>query len=255
MEELSAILSKSIRTFMVSDDLALLKMVVIAFIVMGILSMLKDIVRRNNKRNRNAVMLKQIKKQQKEEYERMQSRIERELVLLEPDNSNYRPKKDLKVSESYFKKNNAYVRLFEKIDETMSYGKVCELLGMKGVLQAQSKNRANYIWYLGEISERESNLEQLNKVKGNIKFFFALLLILPLFVYISSGFGILLPKLITNLIIIAVVSIFIDLLTKYYLCLFSLNGYKKEEIYIRVSFVDDRMVSKEQKGLRPREKE
>ena len=34
-----------------------------------------------------------------------------------------------------------------------------------------------------------------------------------------------------------------------------LNGYKKEEIYIRVSFVDDRMVSKEQKGLRPREKE
>ena len=97
MEELSAILSKSIRTFMVSDDLALLKMVVIAFIVMGILSMLKDIVRRNNKRNRNAVMLKQIKKQQKEEYERMQSRIERELVLLEPDNSNYRPKKDLYV--------------------------------------------------------------------------------------------------------------------------------------------------------------
>ena len=81
------------------------------------------------------------------------------------------------------------------------------------------------------------------------------MLILPLFVYISSGFGILLPKLITNLIIIAVVSIFIDLLTKYYLCLFSLNGYKKEEIYIRVSFVDDRMVSKEQRGLRPREKE
>lgn len=252
MEDFISILSKSIEKFMVSDDLALLKMVVIAFIVMGILSMLRDILRRNNKRNRNAVMLKQIKREQKAEYERMQSRIERELVLLEPDNSNYVPKKNFGVSESYFKKNNAYVRLFGMIDETMSYDKVCELLGMEGVLQAQSRNRKNYVWYLGELSEREENLEQLEKVKGNIKFFFALLLILPLFVYISSGFDILLPKLIMSLIIIAVISIFIDLFTKYYICLFSLNSNKKEEIYIRVSFVDDLMVSKEQKGLRPR---
>ena len=119
MEDFISILSKSIEKFMVSDDLALLKMVVIAFIVMGILSMLRDILRRNNKRNRNAVMLKRIKREQKAEYERMQSRIERELVLLEPDNSNYVPKKNFGVSESYFKKNNAYVRLFGMIDETM----------------------------------------------------------------------------------------------------------------------------------------
>lgn len=252
VEDFAIILQKSMSKFMVSDDLALLKIVVISFLVMGIVSMLSDIIKRNNRKNKNAVMLKQIKKQRKEEYERMQSQIDKELALLEPDNSNYRPKKNLRVSENYFKKNDAYVRLFGMIDETMSYGKVCDLLGIEGVLQAQSKNKMNYIWYLGEVSDRESNLEQLNKVKGNIKFFFALLLLLPLFFTISEGMNILISELVINLIVILIFSIFLDMITKYLICLFSLNGRAKDEIYIRVSFVDDRMVSKEQKGLRLR---
>ena len=251
MEDFTAILSKSIEKFMVSDDLEFLKFIVTVFLILGCLSMLKDLFR--GRRSKSARLLKQIRKQQETEYEKVQSRIERELVLLEDIEPKHKPKPSKPVKQGYFKKNDAYVRLFELIDETMSYGKVCELFGLEGVLQAQSKDRKVYIWYLGELSDIEEKLEQLDKVKGNIKFFFALLFILPLFLYISSGFAILLPKLLLSFALIVGVSIFIDLFTKYYVCLFSLNSRKNEDIYIRVSFVDDLMVSKEQKGLRPRE--
>ena len=59
MGEFTSILSKSIDAFMVSDDLQFIKLIVIVFMILGIFSMLKDLVR--GRRSRSAKMLKQIK--------------------------------------------------------------------------------------------------------------------------------------------------------------------------------------------------
>lgn len=251
MEDFTNILQKSINNFMVSDDLEFIKFVVIVFLVLGCFSMLKDLLR--GRRSRSARMLKQIRKQQQSDYEKMQNQIERELVLLEDREPKYKAKPAKQKGKNYFKKNDAYVRLFNMIDETMSYGKVCELLGMEGVLQAKVGLKSNYIWYLGKIDDEEYYIEEVNKSKSNIKFIFYLLALVPAILAFPLGLNILLTRLIICVIVMIVFSVLFDLITDYLISLFQLKRGATEDIYIRVSFADDKVCGKEQKGLRPHE--
>lgn len=252
MEDFTAILEKSVNAFMVSEDLEFIKFIVIVFLVLGCFSMLKDLLR--GRRSRSARILKQIRKQQKDEYEKMEDQIDRELVLLEPETPKFQPKESRqKDMQNYFKKNDAYVRLFYMIDETMSYGRVCELLGMEGVLQAQIGLKSNYIWYLGKQDDEGYYIEQVNKAKGDIKFIFCLLALIPAVIAVSLGLNILLTRLLLCVIAMVIFCVLFDFITDYFVSLFQLKRGSSEDIYIRVSFVDDKVCGKEQKGLRPRE--
>lgn len=257
MEELSNIFLKSIGNFMVSEDLVAIKSVVLVFLIFGILCILKDLLF-GRKKTKSQIMLKQIRKQQKDEYEKMQDRIEEDLVLMETDLGNYTPrsKKELSENKGFSTQNDTYIKLFGLIDETMGYDKVCELLGMDGTLQAQSGNKRNYIWYLGwypiQKYDEYNRMELLKRTKSNIIFVFALFaLISPIFT-ISLGVEVLLASLFGNLVLTALLVVLLELMTNYLLSVFQMKQGVMEEVYIRVSFVDGRVYSKEQKGLKSR---
>ena len=251
MGEFTSILLKSIDAFMVSDDLQFIKFIVIVFMILGIFSMLKDLVR--GRRSRSVKLLKQIRKQQQSDYEKMQNQIERELILLEDTEPKLKTKPAKKVEPGYFKKNDAYVRLFGMIDENMTYDKVCELLGMQGVLQAKVGIKSNYIWYLGDRDKEEYYISKVEKAKSNIVFVFSFLFLIPPIIALPMGMNTFIISAIVSIIIMLWFSLLFDLITDYLINLFLLNKNNTEDIFIRVSFIDGKVCGKEQKGLRPRE--
>lgn len=202
------------------------------------------------------------------EYRQVDLDVERKLALLKEENSKKYSNLS-KIREDRL----GYLNIFESITDDLNYDGVCNLIGSRGILQAQSGDKKSYIWHLGYYAPNKyDDIEIENKIQRHlwnickIFLFIGLFLILVqlLFssIYISQidGFesiiqifkGISSIMLVKSIIKIICLFLCIYITRQFVSILINLrkiSRVKLEEIYIKVSFNGTTVLSKEQRGL------
>lgn len=202
------------------------------------------------------------------EYRQVDLDVERRLVLLKEENSN----KYKNLSKTHEDK-LGLLNIFESITDDLNYDGVCNLIGSRGILQAQSGNKKSYMWHLGYYApnkyddiETEQKIDRylwnICKVCLFIGIFVILTQLLFSSIYISQldGFesiiqiikGISSIMLATSVVKILCLFLGIYIIRQFVSILINLRKIsclKLEEVYIKVSFNDDKVLSKEQRGL------
>lgn len=204
------------------------------------------------------------------EHRQVALEVERKLVLLSEENS----KKYVNLEN---KKNElGLLNIFESITDDLDYEAVCNLLGSKGILLAQTGSKRSYIWRFGYCSPHkyddlgiEKKIEiivrNICKIVLFVGIFTILMELLFSSIYLSvlsdlSAFDYIIQifKGIPIIMLIKGIIEFIGLILGIYVFrqfisllvnLRKISRVKLEEVYIKVSFNGETVLSKEQSGL------